>query len=125
MKNLIFLILAMFIMSCSSDDNNNKNASEFAGNWTGTYIGQDDNGNFSVLIDEDGEALGTATSTDYNEVYQVAGTVSNNGNITITFGTTSAGGEFSGQLSGNSGSGVWRNNIPDPDFNGTWTGTKR
>ena len=68
MKKLIFLpilILTILITSCSSDDDNSS-SSNFEGNWSGQYTGNDDNGNWTVNINSDGILSGTATSTVFS-----------------------------------------------------------
>ena len=125
MKKLIFLpilILTILITSCSSDDDNSS-SSIFEGNWSGQYTGNDDNGNWTVNINSDGIVSGTATSTVFSESYDINGTTSENGTLTATLGTTSAGGEFIGQLNGNSGNGTWTNT--SVNYNGNWTGSKQ
>ena len=127
MKKLILLpilILTILITSCSSDDDNSS-SSNFEGNWSGQYTGDDDNGNWTININSDGIVNGTATSTVFNASYDVNGTTSENGNLTATLGTTSAGGEFIGQLNGNSVNGTWTNTSSAVDYNGNWTGNKQ
>ena len=123
MKKLILLpilILTILITSCSGDDDNSS-SSNFEGNWSGQYTGDDDNGNWTGNINSDGIVNGTATSTVFNESYDINGTISENGNLTATLGTTSVGGEFIG----NSGNGTWTNTSSALDYNGNWTGNKQ
>lgn len=119
---LLFGILSLFLFSCSSDDDSNTTNS-FVGNWTGQYTGNQDNGNWNVNVDENNEVSGTVTSSVFNETYQLQGQVAENGTLTATFGSTSVGGEFEGQLnSNNSASGTWVNT--GANMSGTWSGNK-
>ena len=60
MKNILYLSLALLIFACSSggdDDNNNTTNSEFQGEWSGTFSG-DDNGTWSAGINSNGDVSG-------------------------------------------------------------------
>ena len=124
MRNILYLSLALLIFACSSggdDDNNNTTNSEFQGEWSGTFSG-DDNGTWSAGINSNGDVSGTAYSTTFADNYSLEGSVSSSGQFQATFGTSSAGGEFTGQLNGNSGSGTWVNT--GAMMNGSWSGSK-
>jgi len=124
MKNLFYLFLAVTIFSCSGggdDDNNNTTNSEFQGEWSGTFSG-DDNGTWTGGINSNGDVSGNAYSTIFNDNYSLEGSVSSSGQFQATFGTSSVGGEFIGQLNGNSGSGTWVNT--GAMMNGSWSGSK-
>ena len=124
MKNLLCLFLAVTIVACSGggdDDTNNTTNSEFQGEWSGTFSG-DDNGTWTGGINSNGDVSGTAYSTTFNDNYSLEGSVSSSGQFQVTFGTSSVGGEFIGQLNGNSGSGTWVNT--GAMMNGSWSGSK-
>ena len=124
MKNLIYLFLAVTIVACSGggdDDTNNTTNSEFQGEWSGTFSG-DDNGTWTAGISSNGDVSGTAYSTTFADNYSLEGSVSSSGQFQATFGTSSVGGEFIGQLNGNSGSGTWVNT--GAMMNGSWSGSK-
>ena len=124
MKKLTYLFLALIIVACSGggdDDNNNTTNSEFQGEWSGTFSG-DDNGTWTAGINPNGDVSGTAYSTTFADNYSLEGSVSSSGQFQATFGTSSVGGEFTGQLNGNSGSGTWVNT--GAMMNGSWSGSK-
>ena len=128
MKKTILLTLAfitlLFLNSCSSnDDDNSPTTFTYQGNWSGTYTGTEDNGNWSATVNSSGVAIGTATSSVFSESYQLNGTVTNAGVFSATFGTSSVGGQFNGQMSGTNANGSWINT--SANMNGNWTGTKQ
>ena len=116
---LILLCLPLLFTSCKKEDED----SPFAGIWSGTYTGfnNDDStstsGSWQGTISTDGSLSGTIIS-DSNDVYYGTGNVTNNGSFSAAFGTTTSGASFVGTLTGNSGSGTWNNG----DYNGTWIG---
>jgi hypothetical protein len=125
MKKLL-LLSALLIFACSSDDSdndndNNNNSSQFEGEWSGTFSGGD-NGTWTAAINSNGDVSGTAHSTTFSDTYDLEGYVSASGQFQATFGTSSVGGEFIGQLNGNSGSGTWVNT--GAELSGTWSGNK-
>ena len=75
-----------------------------------------------VSINPNGDVSGTAYSTTFADNYFLEGSVSSSGQFQATFGTSSVGGEFTGQLNGNSGSGTWVNTGAMMD--GSWSGSK-
>lgn len=124
MKKIILLLaIVLSVYGCSSDSDSEPIS--YAGNWTGTYTGTGDNGTFDIIVSSTGVILGTATSVPFAESYDLSGTVSSTGGVVATFGTSSIGGTFTGQLNNTTASGTWLNNIPDPDISGTWTGEKQ
>ena len=110
----------MVVSPSNLGDDDNSSSSNFEGNWSGQYTGDDDNGNWTANINSDGILNGTATSTVFNESYDINGTTSENGNLTAALGTASSGGEFIGQFNGNRGNGTWTNTRVN--YNGNWTG---
>ena len=111
---------SMVVSPSNLGDDDNSSSSNFEGNWSGQYTGDDDNGNWTANINSDGILNGTATSTVFNESYDINGTTSENGNLTAALGTASSGGEFIGQFNGNRGNGTWTNTRVN--YNGNWTG---
>ncbi len=132
-KIILILSIILFMVSCSNSDNDTQSSvSPFKGTWTGTYTGTGgtnntgDNGTASITVLDNGSITGTATSIPYNETYQLTGTVNNLGNVSTTFGNTSAGGVFNGNMSINgTAAGTWSNNIPTIPFTGNWNTTKQ
>lgn len=120
MRNLILLLaFGLFISSCSETATTNV----FNGLWSGTYDGEDE-GTWSVIIDEDGNVSGNAFSTILSQSQQVSGTVNDDGDFTATVGNTSQGSTFSGQLNeDNTASGTWTNSAFSTD--GTWMGSRQ
>ena len=133
MKKLISILSILIITACSNSDNDNTTPqSSFVGNWKGTYIGtggtsnNGDVGTWDINVVANGNVTGVAHSNTYNENYVVTGSVNTTGQINLTVGTSSAGGNFIGNMNTNgSASGTWSNNIPTPPYSGTWTGTKQ
>lgn len=130
MKTTITILFSILLFSCSSSDDSS--IADFQGTWSGQYIGtggtdnNGDNGTFSVIIDENGNVTGSATSIVFSATYQLTGTVNSSGTLSVSFGTSSNGGTFTGNLQRNgTASGTWFNNIPTPQFTGTWNGTKQ
>ncbi|HPF51530.1 MAG TPA: hypothetical protein PK335_08135 [Draconibacterium sp.] len=124
MKNVIYLLLILLsfgINSCSKNSDNSESPYEFAGNWSGTYTG-DESGTWSATISASGVVTGTAIESSTSYQSGLNGDVSSDGTFTATVGTTTQGYEFVGQLNGNSISGTWSN--ASSNHNGTWSGTK-
>jgi hypothetical protein len=100
----------------------NGDNSEFAGQYTGTFSG-DDYGTFSVTVDSQGNISGTAWSNRYEEQYSISGTISSSGQIYMVAGNVDTGATFQGSAdsSGNM-QGTWE----DPYYgnSGVFSGTK-
>jgi hypothetical protein len=123
MKKLIaFFLCSSIIFACSKQSNDHN--FQFAGNWQGTYSGNDDHGTWKVDIDQNGIAKGSATSLVISETFQLTGTETDQGLIALTFGTATSGGSFTGTINGDKASGTWENKITNPIFSGTWSGKK-
>lgn len=122
---LVFAIAMGFTLtSCSSnDDGDDRQKSEFQGEWTGTFTGNQESGSWTASIDSDGNVTGTTTSTVYTVSLQLKGKVSSGGAFTATAGTASNGAEFTGNLKGSTGSGTWVNEFAG--LSGTWVGNKK
>ena len=126
MKNLLIIsFFALCITSCKKDDPATTTSSSFIGNWTGTYIGDDDHGTFGLNISSTGDIIGTLTSQTFGTSYDFNGTVTSAGQLQATAGTGVAVVVFSGTLSGNSGNGTWQNTTVHPPISGTWTSTRQ
>ena len=123
MKKLLLLTFVFTLFACSGgdDDNDNTTNSEFQGELSGTFS-VDDNGTWTAGINSNGDVSGTANSTTFSDTYSLEGSVSSSGQFQATFGTSSAGGGFTGQLNGNSGSGTWVNT--SAMMSGSWSGSK-
>ncbi len=127
-KYILGLLVLIIAVSCTSSNSSTPATVPFPfqGHWVGTYTGTKDNGSFDINVSSAGIVSGTATSIPFSQTYQLTGTVTASGVFASTFGTTSSGGTFNGQLNtSNTSSGTWTNNIPNPDINGNWTGTKQ
>lgn len=126
MKYLVVILTAVFMLSCSSDDDNSTNSTaiptEIVGNWSGTFSG-DDNGSWNINVSTTGIVSGSGYSTTFLESYVFDGTVNSSGSITATVGTADTGATFVGVLNTNGTcSGTWDNQ--DLVMNGTWQGSK-
>lgn len=123
MKKEIYLLLFLLgfgINSCSKNDDNSTK-SEFAGNWSGTYSG-DETGTWIAVISQSGIITGTVKETSSSIQSGLNGSVSGDGAFTATVGTTTFGYEFTGQMNGKSVSGTWSNS--SSNHSGTWNGNK-
>lgn len=126
MKKLTLFLTLLFgivIISCSNDDDNKISTSEFQGNWSGIYTGNDDNGNWNMNIDENGVITGTVTSNIFNFTTETNGNVQENGNLEVTVGASNNGATFQGTMNvdENTAGGTWENGT----FNGTWNGSRQ
>ncbi|MBT2163521.1 hypothetical protein [Zobellia barbeyronii] len=92
------------------------------GTWSGQYAGNVDSGNWSIQIDANKTAIGTFTSIQSSNSYQVIGVISENGVLNATIGTSEVVGDFNGNLANEIGSGLWTNNKEEDS--GSWTGIK-
>jgi hypothetical protein len=121
---LILLCLPLLFNSCEEEQSvapPTSPASQFAGNWLGSFEGGD-TGVVTVSISISGVVSGT-TNTGTPDEDIISGTVTNNGALSATVGAVSTGAEFEGQLSGTSGTGTWSNY--GGLFFGTWSITKQ
>ncbi|QMU63833.1 MAG: hypothetical protein GKR88_05695 [Flavobacteriaceae bacterium] len=119
---ILTLVIGFISTSCSNNNDNETQISEFQGNWNGTYTGSEDNGNWSMNVNEEGIITGTATSTDSNDVYDVNGNVQENGNLNVTLGTVTSGATFVGTMNENTTNGTWQNT--SENISGIWSGSK-
>lgn len=117
---LIFFGMLLLLQSCSKDND----TSTFKGNWKGKYSGASDAGTFKFSIDANSMASGSVTSTVFVQTFAGTGIVTNNGQLTLTFGTVTSGATFEGLLSGANATGTWVNNSSVVSYTGTWSGTK-
>lgn len=101
-------------------DDGGGDASVFAGQWEGTYTG-DDSGIFSVTINNNGQINGNGYSTNWEETFTLSGTVNSDGSFNA--GNTSTGATFTGTIIGNNLTGNWNN--PTTDESGTFVGQKQ
>ena len=60
------LTIGLITFSCSSNDDNDVQASKFQGTWIGTYSGDDDYGTWTANIDAEGKVTGTAVTSVYH-----------------------------------------------------------
>ncbi len=116
MKKLLYLLLAITIISCGGDDdgsNTTEIRAEYVGTWSAVYSG-DAFGEAIVVISSTGDVSGYA-----DELNEITGTVSNSGVLNATAGSVSDGfnttwegiltteGTASGTWSGSGFSGEW------------------
>ncbi|MBN1832244.1 MAG: hypothetical protein JW896_09050 [Deltaproteobacteria bacterium] len=94
----------------------------FAGNYSGTYSG-DDYGTWTAVIDSQGYISGSYYSQQFIRTVSISGSVNASGALTMATGGTSSGATFVGQIysSGNV-QGTWDN--PYDNYSGTFTGSK-
>ena len=106
-KILILFCFSLLFAACKKENETPISTSPFAGSWYGTFTGND-SGIWSGNISSSGILSGSIYSNSIGLITGI-GTVTNNGNFSATFGTTSSGATFSGTLIGNSGLGSWQN----------------
>jgi hypothetical protein len=106
-------------LSCPGGAND---VSRFAGRYQGTFSG-DDRGDFDVDADCRGHIDGMGFSTVFDEDFDIFGTVTDDGDVTLTVGGTSSASTFRGTMD-NDGrvSGTWRNTFEGT--NGTFQGSR-
>lgn len=122
MKLILTLLIGLTILSCSSDDDNNNTTSQFQGDWSGTFTGDEDNGSWNATVNGNGEINGTVTSDVFSVSWDATGMVQDNGNVNISAGSATSGATFIGTMNSSSANGTWENTIEN--MNGTWTGNK-
>ncbi|CAZ96575.1 hypothetical protein [Zobellia galactanivorans] len=115
---LVFLSVSI-LNSCKKEEDE---ILVLEGAWSGQYAGNVDSGNWSIQIDANKTAIGTFTSIQSSNSYQVIGVVSENGVSNATIGTSEVVGDFNGNLANEIGSGLWTNNKEEDS--GSWTGIK-
>jgi hypothetical protein len=116
---LLIAFVAFVFSGCKKDDSS---IYQYPHMWSGTYTGTGDHGTWLVTVELTGEVSGHAFSDVFYEIYELTGTINSNGELYATFGTTSLGGSFTGQMSGDTMSGTWVNDYLG--MSGTWTGSK-
>lgn len=110
----------VMVFKRSLSDDGSGDVSDFAGQWDGTYTG-DDSGIFSVTISSSGAISGNGYSTNWEESFTLSGSVNSNGSFNA--GNTSTGATFTGTIIGNNLTGNWNN--PAVDESGTFVGQKQ
>ena len=86
MKKLFYLFLVLGLFACnieSVDDSINITPnleSEFKGLWSGSFSGED-NGTWTLTVQNTGIVVGSFTSKDHNEIHSFSGSVDENGDI--------------------------------------------
>jgi len=123
MKKLFYLFLVLGLFNCSSesaDDNININPnleSEFKGLWSGSFSGED-NGTWTLTVQNTGIVVGSFTSKDHNEIHSFSGSVDENGDILASIVLENVTGSFAGNLNNGLGSGSYSVNSRSGDFEG-------
>ena len=121
MKKLFYLFLVLGLFACSSesaDDNIDSNLeSEFKGLWSGSFSGQD-NGTWTLTVQNTGIVVGSFTSKDYNEIYSFSGSVDENGEILASMILENVAGSFVGNLNNGLSSGSYSVSSRNGDFQG-------
>ena len=121
MKKLFYLFLVLGLFTCSSesaDDNINSNLeSEFKGLWSGSFSGED-NGTWTLTVQNTGIVVGSFTSKDHNEIHSFSGSVDENGDILASIVLENVTGSFAGNLNNGLGSGSYSVNSRSGDFEG-------
>lgn len=116
-KLLILLLFIPLVFACSDEPFEiiENQVNEFEGLWSGLIEG-DNSGTWTFSVDNDGNIEGSMTSYEFNEMYAVTGSVSEDGflqsNVTlIETSRISDVGTFVGNLSSGQFSGTFDNQI--------------
>ena len=127
MKKLLYIFLGLSLMfTCSDEPVTNANAvdpdphsteSEFKGLWSGDFTGED-NGTWTLTVQDTGIVVGSFTSKDYNEVYSFSGSVDENGEIIASITLENVVGSFSGNLNNGLSLGSYTASNRSGDFQG-------
>ena len=123
MKKLFYLFLVLGLFACNIepvDDTVNINPnleSEFKGLWSGSFSGED-NGTWTLTVQNTGIVVGSFTSKDHNEIHSFSGSVDENGDILASIVLENVTGSFSGNLNDGLGSGSYSVNSRDGVFEG-------
>ena len=124
MKKVFYLFLVLSLFACSSespDDNINSNnsnlESEFKGLWSGSFSGED-NGTWTLTVQNTGIVVGSFTSKDHNEIHSFSGSVDENGDILASIVLENITGSFAGNLNDGLGSGSYSVNSRSGVFEG-------
>ena len=120
LRKLLYLFLAITIISCGGDDDGNNTTeirAEYVGTWSAVYSG-DGFGDALVIVSSTGDVSGYA-----NEIYEITGTVTNSGVLNATAGSVADG--FNTTWEGvltteGTGSGTWSGS----GFSGEWVAVK-
>jgi hypothetical protein len=95
----------------------------FAGNYRGTYSGQEF-GTFTVTVSASGQVTGTTASTTFGVTNPVSGTLESTGQLSLTVGTSGAA-TFTGTVSSNGlVSGAWKYSGAAASSGNTFSGNK-
>lgn len=112
MKKLFYLFLVLGLFACNIepvDDTININPnleSEFKGLWSGSFSGED-NGTWTLTVQNTGIVVGSFTSKDHNEIHSFSGSVDENGDILASIVLENVTGSFSGNLNNGLSSGSY------------------
>ena len=127
MKKLPHILLGLSLLfGCSDEPVINANAvdpgphsteSEFKGLWSGDFTGED-NGTWTLTVQDTGTVVGSFTSKDYNEVYSFSGSVDENGEIIASITLENVVGSFSGNLDNGLSLGSYTVSNRSGDFHG-------
>ena len=121
MKKLFYLFLVLGLFNCSNesaDDNINPNLeSEFKGLWSGSFSGED-NGTWTLTVQNTGIVVGSFTSKDHNEIHSFSGSVDENGDILASIVLENVTGSFAGNLNNGLSSGSYSVSSRDGVFEG-------
>ena len=123
MKKLFYLFLVLGLFACNIepvDDTININPnleSEFKGLWSGSFSGED-NGTWTLTVQNTGIVVGSFTSKDHNEIHSFSGSVDENGDILASIVLENVTGSFAGNLNNGLGSGSYSVNSRSGDFEG-------
>ena len=123
MKKLFYLFLVLGLFACnieSVDDSINITPnleSEFKGLWSGSFSGED-NGTWTLTVQNTGIVVGSFTSKDHNEIHSFSGSVDENGDILASIVLEEVTGSFTGNLNNGLSSGSYSVNSRSGDFEG-------
>lgn len=130
-KLIFFYCFLGLFLSCNSDDDNSGSSSPFIGNWSGSYINNEDSepssGTWIATVHSDNTITGTYIETDLWQ-FNASGTIDEHGNVVIgiyELGSDEQAGQFTGVFtSSGTASGSWEN-LLNQNYHGTWIGQKQ
>ena len=120
-KFLMMALVVVTITSCSNDSDSETQEVPFAGEWSGTFSG-DDSGPWNITVSSTGEVDGQVFSNNAQVSLEVTGNVDTSGEFRATAGSAENGATFTGTFTENSNSGAWENAVIN--ISGTWQGLR-
>lgn len=121
-KKLALILFSLVLFSCSKENPEPTFLEMAAGRWQGTFSG-DDNGTWTMTIQNDGKLIGELRSQNVPNIgFPGTGTLTAEGKISATIQVTESISEMTGSISNQKMTGTWKNDTNG--IEGIWEGTK-